>query len=190
MGVSADTVNPDLNAILAGGDEFFKRISELNQVKANADASVAALKASNDIVGTIAEANKRIEQATNTLNDAKSAAASIIAKATKEADDILGAAKRDTAAMVDQATKSAATARKGAEDWIAQATAEAKSTLDDAKKAKADVAATLAANKEAQKAINDTQVKLDAALADANALKSDLTTRAANLQAAVSAALR
>ena len=105
-----DPVNADLAAIYKGGENFLARMQAMSSQKDAADAALAQLKLGNDVVAAQADAQAKQEaaaklhenakavldnanaQATATVIDAKTQAATILETANKKVSDTIGGA--------------------------------------------------------------------------------------------------
>jgi len=185
--------NIDLDALVAGGDTFIARVKELQDAKAKADASYAALNIGKDAQAALAEAQAREATALKLIADAKEEAASTVAIAKQQAADITTSAQDEADAILkasqDQADgldAQVGDAKQVLADWSAKTTADANAIMASAVATKALADKQLADNQAAAKQISQTQSDLEVALAKAAATQLALNAKLEAIKAAAS----
>lgn len=173
--------NVDLDALVAGGDSFLARIKALQEQKAQADASLEALKIGKDANAAYSDAQVNQAAALKVLADAKEQAAAIVANAHAEAAALLKTTKDQASGVLDTSQKSAfaldaqvANAKKDFAAWHDSAKAQASGILDSANATKAAAEKQHAENLAAAKALADAQAQTQAHLNAAKAKQDKL----------------
>ena len=167
MGVSAEAVNPDLSALINGGDDFLKRIAEL---KSATDAHAAALAELN--LGQSAKAAQ--DQAQNVLDSAKIKRDSDLAALSVEVQTARNSLLTWSQQIKDEAARLHAEAVKN--------NAAALIILNEAQKAKDEAGQLYASsNVEASSIVANAQFDADKIISEAKAAADKLTADSNNI---------
>jgi len=171
-GVSIDTnpapaVSADLQAAYEGGGNFMARLQQLSDAKAAADASLAELKLATTAQAALADAqakqtevSTKLADATKALDDARHTAASIVARASNEADAIVTQAQTNANSIAASTLQM----RSDADAYVSKSKTEADAAMKNAADA---IAAAQARESQAQDVLAAHQV----ALTEANAAR-------------------
>lgn len=193
MSVSITQGNPDLDAMVAGGDGFLTRIKEWQAKKAAAEEALTALNIGKDAAAALSAAQAERQAAIQVLEDAKSQAETILLDAKRKAEEVTKSAQSQADTLLASAHKEAAgleeevsAARKALQEWSEKTKNEANGHLARAVTARTAADKQLSDNQTAAMALADSRVGLDAALQAAVAKKADLDARLEAIRAAAS----
>lgn len=185
--------NPDLSAIVAGGDAFLARVKTFQDAKIAAEAALDNLNLGKNVAAVMAEAQAREAKAQQAIDDAQSEAYKIVAEAKTQAAAILAdhhtqaqTVLSSAKAQVDGLDEEVKTARKMLTDWSDQTKAEANSIMGSAVAAKAKADKLHADNHDAANKLAVAQAQAEDALKKVKVLEAALVAKLDAIKAAAS----
>lgn len=181
MGVSAVDHNPDLEALISGGEAFLRRVAELKDARAGYERSLADFNIGQEVVAALASAKEKEEAAVKALEDAMAQAGGLLEDARKQAAVIVEEARASAEGLLNDSQAKIAADRASLEyemknrqesfdSWAAGQEAKINANLEAAATARSRAEAQAKANQlaadelaVAQKDARESQAKADAA---------------------------
>lgn len=193
-GVSiSESNNIDLDAIVAGGDDFMARVKTLQQAKSDSAAALDALNIGRDVVAAMQDAQAREAQALKLVEQAKADSENVIAAATAQADKIRGQAQTEADALMasaksqsDGIEQEVLVARAALNAWSSKTRTEADAVMAKAIETNANAEKQWADNRQAAELLATAQAEAQAAITEANNTQAALAAKLDAIKAAAS----